>query len=65
VAGYRIYYLDEDDHVVMRGEYEAATDADALAQARQMFANSAHYSDYEVWNEDRLVPKTDTAGRPG
>jgi hypothetical protein len=50
---YRLYCLNDEGRFAKSHELEAASDADALAQAREMKLPVA----CELWNRNRLVAK--------
>ena len=50
-ANYRAFLLDNNDHIVKRYEFEAATDDAALDVARQYV--DGH--DVEVWHRERFI----------
>jgi hypothetical protein len=52
---YRVYLLDERDHISAREEYEAATDAEALAVARKILASYPDHCNFELWSGQRRV----------
>jgi len=51
MATYRAYFLDRDKHIQKREEFEAASDDEALAKARQWADGYL----VEVWQEHLLV----------
>jgi hypothetical protein len=59
VAHYRMFLLDGRGHILAREEFEASDDGDAIAKARAMFGERAHYSGFEVWQLSRVVHRED------
>jgi hypothetical protein len=59
MADYRLYCLDRAGHIGLADWIEAATDYEAIAQARKLRPD-AHKC--EVWLKNRLVAKINDAG---
>ena len=56
MAGYRLYFLNEAQHIAAREEFEADSDASAIAIAHQRYnVRSDFNSGFELWCGDRLV----------
>ena len=58
MAGYRLYYLNEAQHITAREEFEADSDESAIAIAHQRYNASSDLSaSFELWcGARRLVP---------
>ena len=61
MAGYRLYFLSEDQGIAAREEFEADSDESAIAIAHQRYkARSEFNSGFELWcGARRVVPEQD------
>ncbi len=48
---YRLYFLDKENHVVRREEFQQADDEQAIAHAKQFLDGKA----LELWSGARLI----------
>jgi hypothetical protein len=56
MAGYRLYFLNEAQHIAAREEFEADGDESAITIAQQRYnVLSEFHSGFELWCGDRLV----------
>lgn len=55
MAGYRLYFLDDNGRIRDAAEFECADDAEALTQA----LSRADGRDMELWSGARVVSKID------
>jgi hypothetical protein len=55
MSDYRVYVLDNDDHITARVELDCADDSAAIEYAKQ-FVNG---QDIELWQGDRRIAKLD------
>jgi hypothetical protein len=53
MAGYRIYYCDDQGKVFSAHDFEATNDLDAVERASRLA--SGRKLPFEVWQDDRLV----------
>ena len=58
MPGYRIYYLGFDSYLIGAESITCASDADAVAAARQTLRT---YAAVEVWDGDRKVERLEAA----
>ncbi|HEY3919600.1 MAG TPA: hypothetical protein VGL83_17560 [Stellaceae bacterium] len=55
MAVYTCYFLGPDKRVVMRQDFEAESDEDALIDTRALYAERATRDGFELWNRERCV----------
>jgi hypothetical protein len=55
IVGYRLFFLNAENRVVWREEFEAATDVEALAEGLRMFMEKPEYPACELWQEKRRL----------
>jgi len=56
MAGYRLYFLYEAQHIAAREEFEADSDESAITSAHERYnARPNFHSGFELWCGDRLV----------
>jgi hypothetical protein len=53
--GYRVFLLDEQDHIALRKEFVATTDDAALSIARDILIAHPEHPACEVWQEKRQL----------
>ncbi|HEX3972817.1 MAG TPA: hypothetical protein VHX19_15930 [Stellaceae bacterium] len=60
MAGYRLYYLDRNNHIIAREEFYAADDDAALSVAASLHESSEHrHAGLMLWQGTRQVFATD------
>jgi len=56
MAGYRLYFLNEAQHIAAREEFEADSDESAITVAHRRYNGRSDFnSGFELWCADRLV----------
>jgi hypothetical protein len=56
MVGYRLYFLNDAQHIAAREEFEAQSDESAITIARQRYNGRTDFnSGFELWCGDRLV----------
>jgi hypothetical protein len=56
MSDYRVYVVDDDDHIIDRIELDCADDSAAIEYAKQ-YINGR---DIELWQRDRRIARFDT-----
>jgi len=64
VPSYRCYFYGRDNHIIGREEYNAATDEQAIVDARAWYAERKSKDGFEVWERDRFVYGEDRPNHP-
>lgn len=53
MSGYRLYFLDEEDHIIRANELECSSDEEAIVTAEQCRDGR----DVELWQKARFIKK--------
>ena len=61
MPNYRVYFMNNGDHIVAAMDIRAATDDDAIAQGAELCKTTPECAAIEVWHHTRLVYRHDKA----
>jgi len=67
-AAYRVYFLDENDHIFSAQNFKASDDAAAIGRAQEFFVSAPACWAVEIWQEARQLHRLcrpNTAGPAG
>ena len=63
MPGFRCYFYGSDNHIIAREEYTAATDEQAIVEARAWYAERKSKDRLEIWEGARFVYGEDRPDR--